>query len=57
VVIGPASGANRMTKTQARREAWENFLSRLDQNMRTPQSITSVAEFVERRFVPGTSRC
>jgi hypothetical protein len=37
---------------QARRLAWENFLSRLDQNNRTPQSIATVHEFVERKFLP-----
>lgn len=52
VIIGPAKGAGRMTQKEARREAWDNFLSRLDQNMRTPQSIMTVAEFVERRFIP-----
>lgn len=52
VVIGPATGSGRMTEKEARRRAWEDFLSRLDQNMRTPQSIMTVAEYVERRFIP-----
>ena len=53
VCIGPSEGPGAFTKKQAQRWAWENFLSRLDQNNRTPQSIMSVREFVERKFVPG----
>lgn len=52
VWIGQSEGAGHLTEKQARRIAWDNFLSRLDQNMRTPQSIMTVAEFVERRFIP-----
>ncbi len=52
VVIGPSEGRGKFTEKQARRIAWDNHLSRLDQNMRTPQSIMTVAEFVERRFIP-----
>lgn len=52
VTIGPSEGRGRFTETQARRIAWENHLSRLDQNMRTPQSIMTVRDFVERKFVP-----
>lgn len=52
VWIGPCEGLGRFTEKQARRIAWENFLSRLDQNMRTPQSVMTVREFVERKFVP-----
>jgi len=52
VWIGPCEGRDRLTEKQASRIAWDNFLSRLDQNMRTPQSIMTVAEFVERKFIP-----
>lgn len=52
VMIGPCTGTKAFTKPEARRIAWENFLSRLDQNMRTPQSVMTVAEFVERCFTP-----
>ena len=52
VWIGPCEGPGKLTEKQAQRIAWENFLSRLDQNMRTPQSIMSVREFTERKFVP-----
>jgi hypothetical protein len=52
VCIGPAEGLGKLTETQARRTAWENFLSRLDQNMRTPHSVMTVREFVERKFKP-----
>jgi integrase len=52
VVIGPCQrvGSQKpFTEKEARRIAWDNHLSRLDQN-RAPQSIMSVADFVERYF-------
>ncbi len=52
VTLGPSEGRGKFTETQARRIAWENHLSRLDQNMRTPQSVMTVREFVERKFLP-----
>jgi integrase len=52
VWIGPAEGPQRLTEKQARRIAWDNFLSRLDQNTRTPMSVATLREFVERKFIP-----
>jgi integrase len=52
VCIGPCEGAGAFTEKEARRLAWENHLSRLDQNNRTPQSVMTVREFVERKFLP-----
>lgn len=56
VVIGPApknsAGMKALTEKEAQRLAWTNYLSRLDVNMRTPQSIMTVREFVERKFQP-----
>jgi len=52
ICIAPAEGAGAFTKKEARRLAWENHLSRLDQNNRTPQSIMTVRQFVERKFLP-----
>src|SRR5260370_6520196 len=52
VCIGPGEGPAAFTKKQAQRLAWENFLSRLDQNNRTPQSIMTLRQFVERKFLP-----
>jgi integrase len=52
VWIGPAEGHNRLTEKQAQRIAWDNFLSRLDQNTRTPMSVATLREFVERKFIP-----
>src|SRR5260370_10417213 len=52
VCIGPCDGLGAFTKKQARRLAWDNHLSRLDQNNRTPQSIMTVRQFVERKFLP-----
>lgn len=52
VCIGPCEGPGAFTEKEARRLGWENFLSRLDQNNRTPKSIMTVREFVERKFNP-----
>src|SRR6202521_3269159 len=51
ICIGPCEGPGGFTEKEARRLAWENHLSRLDQNNPTPQSITTVREFVERKFL------
>lgn len=51
VVIGPSEGVGRFTKKQAQRIAWENHLSRIDHNMRTPQSVMTVREFVNRKYL------
>ena len=53
VFIGPCEGLGHLTEKQAQRLAWENFLSRLDQNNMAPMSVMTVAQFVERRFLPG----
>lgn len=37
---------------EARRKAWDSFLSRLDQNTRTPSSAATFGEFVERKYRP-----
>ncbi|HUQ94998.1 MAG TPA: tyrosine-type recombinase/integrase [Bryobacteraceae bacterium] len=50
--IGPCEGQGRLTEKQAQRIAWENFLSRLDQNNTVPQSVMTVQEFVDRKFLP-----
>ena len=56
VCIGPCEGAGAFTKKEAQRLAWENHLSRLDQNNRTPQSVLTVKEYVDRKFLPGARR-
>lgn len=50
--IGPATGKKKLTETQARRMAWENFLCKLDQNNIVPKSIITLQEFVEDHFTP-----
>lgn len=52
VWIGPSAGRERMTEKEARRIAWDNFLSRLDQNNHTPMSVVTLNEFIDRKFVP-----
>jgi integrase len=52
VWIGPCEGNARLTEKQAQRIAWDNFLSRLDQNTVTPMSVITMREFIERKFIP-----
>lgn len=52
VWIGPSTGPERLTRKQAQQTAQENFLSRVDQNARVPRSAVTIADFVERVFVP-----
>lgn len=56
VIIGPAAkgfGMPPMSAREAKRQSWEQWLSKLDQNNRTPLSMVTLADFVERRFKPG----
>lgn len=50
IVIGPSEGQGRFTEKQARRIAWDNHLSKVDINMRTPQAVMTVREFVDRKY-------
>jgi len=50
--IGPATGAERLTKEQAEEIACENFLSRSDRNAETSHSTMTLVDFVEKIFVP-----
>lgn len=52
VWIGPAQGQGRLTKKEAQRIAWDNFLSKIDQNNKVPMSVATLGDFVERRFQP-----
>lgn len=52
VWVGPCSGPGALTKRQAQRIAWDNFLSRIDQNNPTPQSLATLEEFVRLKFRP-----
>lgn len=59
VVVGPGPGNTSMkplTKREAKREAWDRFLSKLDQNNFTPRSVATVADFVRRKFEPDHIR-
>lgn len=53
VFLGPSEGPGKLTEKQATRFAWDNFLSRLDQNNVVPLSVLTVAQFVEKKFDPG----
>lgn len=52
VHIGPSAGCARLTEREARRIAWENFLSKLDAATSTPSSVMTVGQFVEQCFIP-----
>jgi integrase len=51
-LIGPATGPHGVTKDEAQRIAWENFLSRPAPEMQPPQSLMTVVDFVENVFIP-----
>src|SRR5690349_14627778 len=50
--IGPSTGKQRLTEKEARRIAWENFLSKLSRNNVVPQSIITLNGFVDNHFQP-----
>jgi|SRR5579872_216915 len=50
--VAPATGPGKVTKKQAERIAWEEYLCRLDQMSTRPQSMKTVREFVRERFEP-----
>jgi integrase len=50
--LGPAVGPQRITKKEAERIALENFPSRTDWNAPALQFAITVADFVEKKFVP-----
>jgi len=50
--IGPATGPERLTKEQAQRVVWQNFLSRLVPGPQAEQALMTVAAFVQEAFVP-----
>lgn len=51
-VVARCSGPGAVTEKQARRLTWE-ILARIDTQVICPQSIMTVADFVERFFKPG----
>jgi integrase len=50
--IGPATGPERLTRSEAEQIARENLLLRPESNAGAPQALMTVAEFVENVFVP-----
>jgi integrase len=50
--IGPATGPDRLTKKEAQRVAWNNYLAKLRKNEGPAQSEMTIAKFVETAFVP-----
>lgn len=52
IAIAQSEGPDAKTKRQAKRLAWDNFLSRHDQNQQMAASAMTLAAFVEKRFIP-----
>jgi len=56
VTLGPAKGNGAelpaMTEKQARRKAWDEYLSKLDSTVLQPRSAVTLAEFIERKYRP-----
>ena len=52
LTIGPATGPDRLTKMEAQRVAWNDYLFKLRQNEGAAQSEMTIARFVESAFVP-----
>src|SRR2546425_555002 len=52
VHIGPSLGPAKLTEKEARRLGWENFLSKLDAGVCTPNSAMTIGNFVEQKFLP-----
>src|SRR5579884_1945575 len=52
VWVCESKGPHANTRRQAQRIAWEEYLSKLDANNRTPMTAVSLAEFVTRKFIP-----
>lgn len=50
--IADAVGPQALTKKQAQRLAWDQFLSKLDKVSIHPQSMATVREFINNRFLP-----
>ena len=54
VTIGPSkgngAGLKAMTEKEARRDGWDRYLSRIDNNVRNPQSICTFEQYVNVRF-------
>lgn len=52
ISIGPAGGPGAISEKEAQRVVWKRFLSMLQENRSLEQSQMTIAEFVERKFVP-----
>lgn len=50
IILGPAIGKERLTEAEARRRAWSEHLSKLDENQRIPQSEIPLAKFITDVF-------
>jgi integrase len=51
-VVGPATGAGRLSKKEAQRQAWDNILSHVNAAVSTPASLITVEQFINQKFIP-----
>jgi integrase len=51
--IGRCDGPSALTERQAKREAWDRILSKVNQVELTPQSLMKFRDFVDKFFIPG----
>jgi integrase len=52
LLIGPAAGPLGLTKDEAKRIAWKNLLSGMQQSALAQRSSMTLTEFVEQKFIP-----
>ena len=50
--IGPATGPDGISENEARRIVWKNLLGELQQSIQAEHARMTVAQFVERKFLP-----
>ncbi|MEX2300570.1 MAG: tyrosine-type recombinase/integrase [Bryobacterales bacterium] len=51
--LADATGEHRLNQTEAKRKAWDEVFSMLDQWALCPQSMATVRQFVEAKYTPG----
>ena len=51
-IIGPATGAGKLSKKEAQRQAWDNILCNVNANAFVPQSLMTIRQFIAQKFEP-----
>lgn len=50
--VGAATGKDAITKTEAKRQGYDRFVSRANGNSNRPQGMATLRQFIEARFIP-----